>query len=113
LKEYQEYLEKELEKVNLKLQVKKEDDMKIDNIKSENDQNLANVPKAKELSRQSSEIQKCIDSLKECIKNLEQIQTSNNNNTNTTEPISNNEVFSLKLYIDNINNTIKKQLNKH
>ncbi|OUM65733.1 hypothetical protein PIROE2DRAFT_7239, partial [Piromyces sp. E2] len=97
LKEYQNYLEKELEKINSQLQVNKQDEMQIDNIKIENGQNSSNAPNTKDQNHQSSELQRCIDSLKECIKNLEQIQNSNNNNTSTAEPISNNEVFSLKI----------------
>jgi len=104
-----------LETIDSKLKPKDDSEkMQIDDFKNENNQNIANkvsLSNTKDLNHQSTEIQKCIYSLKECIKNLEQIR--DNTNKNNSEIISNNEIFSLKLYVDNINDAIKKQLNKN
>ncbi|ORX55974.1 hypothetical protein BCR36DRAFT_280670, partial [Piromyces finnis] len=111
LKKYQDCLKKELEKINLNLQINQQDKIQLDNNDNKNDIDIIDIPKTKDLNNQSSEIQECIDSLKECIKNLEQINTSND--SSVSELKSNKEIYSLKLYVDNINDSIKKQLIKN
>jgi len=59
---------------------------------------------------QTTEMQKCIHSLKECIQYLEQIQK--NNYSDNSELISNNEIISLKLHIDTFTDNIKKRFSK-
>ncbi|KAL6593220.1 hypothetical protein U3516DRAFT_834422 [Neocallimastix sp. 'constans'] len=116
IKEYENYLENEIKKVNIKIKDNNNDKTLKDN-KNENNENISdtfnssnnhNNNNNNSNDKPTTEIQKCINSLNECIQCLKQIQRNDN-----LELIPNNEVFSLKLHIDNFTDIIKKQLNKN